>query len=245
MPMKDNFSTQSDQYAQYRPQYPKALFDYLYAHTPKATKAWDCGTGNGQIAYQLAQHFEQVMATDISQKQLEQAQQAPNIQYSVQAAESTNFAAQSFDLIVCAQAIHWFNFEQFYAEVRRTAVPEALLAIVGYGLLRITPAIDALITPFYTQVIGSFWDPERRYTDEHYQSIPFPFEELETPSFQIQLTWTLEHLLGYLNTWSAVKHFIRQHQFNPVEDLAEQLKPLWTEVEYLVTFPLLLRVARL
>ena len=33
--------------------------------------AWDCGTGNGQVAKILAGFFNEVQATDISQNQLE------------------------------------------------------------------------------------------------------------------------------------------------------------------------------
>ena len=225
--MKDNFSTQSDQYAKYRPTYPPELFAYINELIPVKQTAWDCGTGNGQMAFELAKTFQFVFATDISAAQIQNAAQAPNIAYSVQPAESNNLASEMFDLITVAQAIHWFQFESFYAEVKRTAKQGALLCVLGYGKLKIDPKVDELIEHFYEHIIGPYWDPERRYIDEAYATIPFPFTEIKTPSFVNNLTWTFEQLMGYLNTWSAVKHFISQNGYNPVEALQKELALIW------------------
>ncbi|MEX0681015.1 MAG: hypothetical protein WD097_06500 [Balneolales bacterium] len=66
--MKDNFSEQSNQYAEFRPLYPEELFDFLLSLVPDRYSAWDCGTGNGQVAGQLANYFDKVAATDISRQ---------------------------------------------------------------------------------------------------------------------------------------------------------------------------------
>ncbi|GAB4347233.1 MAG: class I SAM-dependent methyltransferase [Flammeovirgaceae bacterium] len=245
--MKDNFSTQSDKYAKYRPTYPSDFFQFLYAHVQDKVNAWDCGTGNGQIAYELAKTFKHVYATDISQQQIDNALKAYNILYSVQPAEKTSFENELFDLIVVAQAIHWFDFDKFYAEVWRTAKDNALLCVVGYGKLEINEQIDNIISDFYENVIGSYWDKERKYIDENYKTIPFPFDELlQKPNFTISQHWTLEHLIGYLNTWSAVKHFIKQNSYNPVERLKTEIERFWDN-EYIkkVSFPLFLRIGRI
>lgn len=243
--MKDNFSTQSDKYAKYRPTYPSGLFEFLNANVQDKRFAWDCGTGNGQVAYELAKTFDTVFATDISQTQIDHALQATNISYSVQPAEKTNFDTGLFDLIVVAQAIHWFDFNKFYAEARRTAKNNALLCVVGYGKLEIAKHIDDVISDFYGNVIGMYWDKERKYIDENYKTIPFPFNEIQTPNFAIIQHWTLEHLVGYLNTWSAVKHFIKQHNHNPIDKLQKDLAQRWgNEQTKQVRFPLLLRIGR-
>ncbi|WP_317163583.1 class I SAM-dependent methyltransferase [Mucilaginibacter aquatilis] len=205
--------------------------------------AWDCGTGNGQVAFELAKNFEQVFATDISQAQIDNAGQANNIIYSVQPAEITDFSDNFFDLIVVAQAIHWFDFDRFYAEVERTAKANALLCVTGYGMIEVSKEIDDVIAHFYKNVIGSYWDAERKYIDENYKTIPFPFEELETPQFYNTLNWTAEHLIGYLNTWSAVKHFIKQNDYNPVDELKPEIKKLWGGNDTRqIKFPVLLRI---
>jgi ubiquinone/menaquinone biosynthesis C-methylase UbiE len=244
--MKDNFSMQSDKYAKYRPTYPSDLFKFLNSNIKDKRNAWDCGTGNGQVAYELAKTFDNVFATDISQSQIDNALQADNISYSVQPGEKTNFDKELFDLIVVAQAIHWFDFDKFYAEVRRTAKDKALLCVVGYGKLEISEQINNVIADFYNNVIGKYWDKERKYIDENYTTIPFPFEELQRPDFAITQHWTLEHLIGYLNTWSAVKHFIKQNGFNPVDKLQSEIEKFWDNEQIKqVRFPLLLRIGRI
>ena len=244
--MKDNFSLHSDQYAKYRPAYPDDFFEYLNSIVPVKQIVWDCGTGNGQVAYELARTFDKVYATDISQSQIENALQAENITYSVQPAEKTNFSNNQFDLIVVAQAIHWFDFEKFYAEVIRTAKENAMICVVGYGRIEVSEQIDRIISDFYVNVIGAYWDRERKYIDENYKTIPFPFKEIQTPNFVNKLQWTFEHLIGYLNTWSAVKHFINENGYNPVEKLKGELEHHWDNGQAKeVRFSLLLRLGQI
>ncbi|MBK6265379.1 class I SAM-dependent methyltransferase [Marivirga sp. S37H4] len=244
--MKDNFSSQSDKYMKFRPTYPLDFFNYLNSVVTNKQNAWDCGTGNGQIAFELAKTFNNVFATDISQTQIDNALQANNIKYSVQPAEKTNFDNQKFDLTVVAQAVHWFDFEKFYKEVKRTSKTNALLCIVGYGRIEISSQIDDIIKDFYTNVIGKYWDKERKYIDENYETIPFPFEEIQSPKFENKHQWTLEHLIGYLNTWSAVKHFIKKNGYNPIDELEGKLKQQWNSERIKeVNFPILLRIGKI
>jgi SAM-dependent methyltransferase len=244
--MKDNFSLQSDNYARYRPVYPDELFAFLETIRTGTENAWDCGTGNGQAAQKLVALFTHVYATDISQAQLNNAVKLPAIHYSLQPAEATSFPPGFFDLVMVAQAVHWFDFEKFYAEVVRTAKPHALLVITGYGKLKVTPPLDAIIDRLYYNIVGPYWDKERRYIDDNYQTIPFPFEELPTPSFRLTYEWTLEQLVGYFETWSAVKHYRKQHRRSPVDLILEDLRGLWGEAEKrTVQFPLLLRIGKI
>lgn len=241
--MKDNFSAQAAGYAKYRPQYPHSLFTYILGFVKDKTGAWDCGTGNGQSAKELSKYFTSVFATDISQKQLDNAYQAENIFYSLQPAEKTNFADASFDLITVSQALHWFNFDKFYAEVKRVAKPGAVIAVWTYSLLRICPPINAIIEDYHFNTLGNYWDEERKYVDDNYASIPFPFDEKRTPPFSIQLQWSLEDLEGYFYTWSALQKFITANNYSPVDALMEQIKPLWGNDEKReIVFPVHLRL---
>ena len=243
--MKDNFSTESDKYAKYRPTYPKEFYNYVNSLLLEKNNAWDCGTGNGQVAYELAKTFNKVYATDISQSQIDNAIHVDNIYYSVQPAEQTNFQNNMFDLIVVAQAIHWFDFDSFYTEVKRTSKHNALICVIGYGRIKISEKIDEIITNFYTKVIGHYWDKERKYIDENYETIPFPFDEIETLDFENKYQWNLDHFMGYLNTWSAVKHFIKHNGFNPLEKLKQEIVPFWNNnEEKKVNFPMLLRIGK-
>ena len=244
MHLKDYFSSGSDRYARYRPQYPQGLYDFLLEQTPGYARAWDCATGNGQVARALAPHFGRVYGTDISEQQLRYAFRAANIDYSVTPAEQTQFAAGTFDLIAAGQAAHWFTLEAFYQEVRRVAKPGAILALWGYGLVKVSEEVDPLIREFYTDVVGPYWDEARRLIDDRYQSLPFPFAERTPPKLAMHMAWDLSHLEGYLNTWSAVKAYQAAHpETNPVSALITELANVWPPGKTLmVQFPIFLRV---
>ena len=241
--MKDNFSQQAALYAQFRPTYPAELYKFLCTLIGKKHCAWDCGTGNGQVAAVLAQYFEEVYATDISEKQIEKAVKKANIYYSIQPAERTSFADNQFDLTTVAQAIHWFKFEEFYAEAKRTLKPGGILAVIGYGLVQTERKLNEVIRHFYTEVVGPYWDAERKFIDEEYKTIPFPFEETATPQFAMEYEWNIEQLSGYLSTWSSVQHYIKQNHTDPVVKVREQLQQVWGAGTFRhFTFPVLLRV---
>ena len=241
--MKDNFSRQANVYAQYRPGYPKELFEYILGFVKEKDLAWDCGTGNGQSASELSTHFKKVFATDISQKQLDNAAAKGNITYALEPAEKTSLADKTVDLITVAQAIHWFKFEAFYAEVKRVAKPGAVMAVWTYSLLKISGEIDKIISEYHFSTLEKYWDPERKYVDDGYASIPFPFTEIKTPGFNIELNWSLKDLEGYLDTWSALQKFIAANAYSPVKELMNKIEEHWGEAEKRkIFFPVHLRL---
>lgn len=241
--MKDNFSNNSPNYSRYRPTYPDELIQYLVTLVKNRGVLWDCGTGNGQLAAALAPYFDRVEATDISLEQMAGAKQLQNVFYSRAPAEKTEFPGSYFDLVTVAQAVHWFNFEEFYREVRRVLKTNGILCVTGYGLLRANPETNRIIDHFYNNIIGPYWDPERKYLEEEYTTIPFPFKKIETSGFVINYTWSLEQLMEYLRSWSAVNHFQKAEQFDPVKEIEAPLRERFGK-EGEVTFPVLLRVGR-
>jgi SAM-dependent methyltransferase len=241
--MKDLFSQHASHYAQFRPVYPEALYQFIFSQVKNFNCAWDAGTGNGQAAHVLAKQFKKIFATDISSAQLEHAPKADNIFYSI-SAEELDQPDSSIDMVTVAQAIHWFDIEKFFKCVARVGTPDAVLTVWGYGLLQVNPVVDSHINHFYKNVVGPYWDPERKLIDEHYQTISFPFQEIKTPPFSFSFWWSLAQLEGYLNTWSAVRKYISNNQVNPVDELITQLKPLWQN-QLEVTFPLFLRIGRM
>lgn len=243
-----HFGEQSAEYLDFRPLYPDALYQYLSSITENHELAWDCGTGNGQAASKLANYFKKVIATDINQGQLDVAIKKNNISYYNCPAEQTIIENASVDLITIAQALHWFNLDAFYMEVRRVAKPNAIIAAWCYPLGKITNEIDILILKLDKDILGNhYWSPARKYVDKKYQTILFPFVKMNTPDFFIEKTLSFEQLIGYLNTWSAVKEYIKINQNNPIDLIYSELKKAWGDLDksHTMRWSIHLLVARL
>jgi SAM-dependent methyltransferase len=243
MTFKDHFSRQAADYAKFRPSYPRRLFDYLGGIAPSRQLAWDCGTGNGQAAVALASVFDRVIATDASEKQIANAQSHERVKYRVALAENSGIESKTLDLIMVAQALHWFDLDRFYTEARRVLKPDSVLAASGYNLLHIEPAIDEVVNRYYYEVVGPFWPPERGLV-EQFTSLSFPFHEIDAPKFEMTAHWNLDHLLGYLRSWSSTQRFIAAKGTDPLQEIIHQLRVAWGQPEQIrnATWPLTLRV---
>ncbi len=241
MPSLDRFSAQAAAYARFRIGYPAALYEWLLPQVPGRRRAWDCATGNGQVAVVLANHFESVLATDLSQQQLDNAVQRPNIWYQLAPAENTPLHDSSIDLITVAQAVHWFDTAAYHREVRRVAGPGAVLAEWGYGLAQISPEIDPLVQHFYRETMGPYWDENRWHIDDEYARLPFPFGGVRRGHFAERRHWSAAWFLDYLRTWSSVQRYQKQHGTDPVALVADELMHRWGPGEREVVFPIFAR----
>jgi SAM-dependent methyltransferase len=244
---KDHFSGHADCYEAFRPTYPVDLFEFLASLCPVRELAWDCATGSGQAAVPLAAYFKRVIATDASAKQIEQASGPENVQYSVAAADSGPIETGSADLVTVAQALHWFDLPKFYAEVSRVARAGSVLAVWCYQLHSISPEIDRVVHRLYSDIVGADWPPERRLVEEGYQTLAFPFEELANPPFEMKHSWDLEHLWGYLASWSSTQRYQKRTGQDPLELIKQELETAWGNPEEArdVIWPLHLRVGRI
>jgi ubiquinone/menaquinone biosynthesis C-methylase UbiE len=244
MKFKDHFSGHAVEYAKFRPHYPDELFEHLASISPRHEVAWDCATGNGQAAVGLARHFDTVIATDASAQQIESAEPNDRISYRVAPAEASGIDTASVDLILVAQALHWFDIDRFFTEAKRVLKEDGVLAISSYKILEIAPEIDAIIWDFYRKTTGPFWPPEREPVETDYKDIKFPFAELPPIRFEMRARWNLRHLAGYLQTWSATQKFIAARGFDPVDSIVDELRARWKNPEQVreIKWPLLLRV---
>lgn len=247
MSFKDHFSAKSGDYAAYRPTYPRALADYLASVCAQTEVALDVGCGTGQLSVLLAEHFSHVIATDASAQQIDKAETHERVEYRVAPAEKTGIADNSVDLIAAAQAAHWFDLDAFYADVRRVGKPGAVVALITYGVLQADPDIHPLIQRFYKDVVGPYWPPERRHVEEGYRSLPFPFEEWDAPPLAIEVHWRASDLIGYVDTWSAVRGLEKAEGHQPFEQFQHELLALWGDAHRprTIRFPLSLRIGRL
>ncbi|WP_415062566.1 class I SAM-dependent methyltransferase [Bdellovibrio sp.] len=228
---KDLFSKQSLEYQKYRPSYPPELFKYLASLAPEHQVAIDLGTGNGQAALALTSYFQKVIAIDPSEKQIALAEPHERIEYRVGPGESLQISDHSVDLITIAQAFHWFKHDLFFQEAHRVLKDQGILAIWVYNLCQVTPQIDAVIFDFYDRLLGPYWEPERRLLEENFKSIHFPLTELQSRHFSMTLSWTLEQMIGYLGTWSALQSYRKKEGSDPLPELQRHLGPLWNPDE--------------
>ncbi|EAZ12517.1 hypothetical protein OsJ_02414 [Oryza sativa Japonica Group] len=182
------FTRQAAEYAAARPVYPKDLFVKLASLTAHHRVAWDVGTGNGQAAIGVAEHYDSVVATDVSAEQLRRAVPHPKVRYlhtpDAGADDDDLVAALGgegcVDLITVAEAAHWFDLPAFYGAARRLLrKPGGVIAVWGY-------VIDG------------------------YRDLPFPFDgvglgkEGEPAGFDMEHEMAFPGLVRMLRSWSAV-----------------------------------------
>jgi len=246
MTFQDHFSTQASGYAKARPTYPPGLFAELARLAPGRALAWDAGSGNGQAAVAVAEHFERVVATEPSAAQLAAAAPHPRVSYHQAAEKAAMLEDASVDLLTVAQAAHWFDRPAYYAEVCRVARPGAVVALWTYALCAITPEVDAAVHRFYADVVGPYWPPERIDVVTGYRDFDFPFAELPFPAVAMELEWDLDGFVDYIATWSAVMRYRKERGHDPLPELRAGLLPLWGEpaLRRHVVWPLTGRIGR-
>lgn len=245
MSWKDLFSKGAAEYAEYRPSYPAELFAWLADLAPSRELAVDVGTGTGQAAVALAEYFTAVVGVEASSEQLSHARQDPRVSYLSATAEATGLADGSADVMMAAQAFHWFRQDLFFAEAERILRPGGILALVAYALSDINPEIDAVIDRLY-ESLDPYWEPERELIETGYRTVDVPFHELEVPPFTMHASWSLPQLLGYLSTWSAVRRARERDRRDPLAGITAELEAVWgTAPEHLVSWPLAVRAFRL
>lgn len=246
MEFKDHFSGRAALYSQFRPTYPRELFDWIREIARKHETVWDCATGSGQAAVGLADVFQGVIATDASKKQIAMAEPHPCIEYRVATASDSGLADSSVDAVTVAQAIHWFDHDSFYREVRRVLKPDGVIVVWGYGDPVIDdPRLDRIVYDYNRGTIEKYWRPERDLILAGLRTIPFPFREIETPTLTMEQSWTLPELAGYMRTWSATAAYAETYNVDPVAPVESELAQHWGGGAHRVRWPLHVRAGYL
>lgn len=217
--------------------------------SPGRDCAWDCATGTGQAAIMLAPFFRRVVATDASAEQIARARPCAGVEYRVAAAEVPALPAASADLVTVAQALHWLDHDRFYTQVRRVLRPRGVIAAWAYTLARApgagTAPVNAVIQSFYEEM-APWWPPERAHVESGYRDLPFPFEPVPAPEFHMHGRWSMDRLLGYFGTWSAVLRCRRDTGRDPLRPLARRLAGAWGDPAAAqdIRWPVALRLGR-
>jgi SAM-dependent methyltransferase len=245
---KDHFSARAANYSAYRPHYPENLFEYVAGLSREHHAVLDCGTGNGQAAIGLVTHFDRVIATDPSAEQISHAAPHERIEYRIARAESSGLPAESVDLVTAAQALHWFDAKSFFEEARRVLVPGGAIAIWGYGDPTLdTTQLDQTLRAFNRGKLEPYWFPERKLLLDGYRTVPFPFDEVAAPTLELEMSWSLPELAGYLRTWSSAARYLAENGVDPVLKVEKSLAAHWgdPDTRRVIRWPLYLRAGRI
>ena len=246
MSFKDHFSSHAAAYADARPGYPPALFQWLSAQCTDHALAWDAGCGNGQASVALAGYFAQVFASDPSAAQIASALPDPRVRYAVETAEASQLASGSADLVTVAQAYHWFDHARFCREAQRVLAPGGVIALWTYAESRVDAAVDTVFAHLHDQLLASDWPSGREHVISRYRDLPFPFTELSVPDFVMLRRWTLAQYQAYLRSWSASERYRARTGIDPVDLLAREMETAWGDPQAVreVSWPLSVRAGR-
>lgn len=137
------FMAGGEHYERVRPGYPEAAVDWLVL--PGALTAVDLGAGTGKLSGLLSARGLEVTAVDPSPDMLGELRRLyPRIHAVVGTAESTGLPAASADLVVAAQAWHWFDVPAATREVVRLLAPGGCAALVWNQLDTSVPWVHRL-----------------------------------------------------------------------------------------------------
>lgn len=227
MTYEDHFSGHADAYAQHRPRYPRELFAWLASVSHGHSLAWDAGTGNGQVALAVAEHFDRVVATDASSDQLAHAVRHDRVEYRNETADRGSLPAGSVDLITAGAAAHWFELDGFYREVQRVGKKGAVIALFSYGPRDFADLTGPAVHRFNEEVLAGFWPEKIQLVNERYATLPFPFDEIAAPTFAMTADWTLRDLLAFLDTWSASQRYFQERGTRATDAIFAELAESW------------------
>lgn len=206
---------------------------------------WDCGSGSGQATAGLLPYFRRVIATDASEAQIANAPPLEGVEWRVAMAEESGLDDRSVDAVLIAQALHWFDLDRFWPEVRRVIRPGGVVMALSYAFQQTgDPTLDRLLREFTTVTLADYWPPERRHVDAGYTTLAFPFEQLVPPGAAMTAHWDAGRQLGYLRSWSATRRAREILGTDPVGPLEEQLRLAWGNGEREVQWPLTVLAGR-
>lgn len=233
-----------DEYARYRPTYPREIAPALAELSKEHGCALDVGCGTGQLTELLAPHYSTAVGIDVSHSQVAAA--TGDAVYAVADASGLPVREKSVDLITVAQAAHWIDLDRFYHQVRASAVPGAAIALVSYGLCIIDdPEVDRVYQEFYYGDFHDYWDARRIHVETGMRDLPFPFDMLDVSCPDIVCTMGVHDFVAYLGTWSATANARSDGHGHLLDEFAAHLELVWGSRQLEVRWPVAVRAGRI
>lgn len=159
----------------------------------------------------------------------------------------------SIDLVTIAQALHWFDHDTFYDQVKWILKkPNGVIAAWCYISPEIDEQFDPIFQKFYSES-KPYWDSVRGLVDDKYKSIKFPFEPVDgcdhTGPFEFRSTklMSLDEFFTYIKSWSAYQTAKEKGVELLNDSVIEEFKRAWNEDENgqkSVTYPVYLRIGK-
>ena len=199
------------------------------------------------MAVRLAEDFDRVWATDLSEKQLGEAEAHPKVEYKQAEAHHSGLPDGVVALVTVATAVHWFDQTSFYEEVQRVLSPGGILAVWTYGPSLVAPAPLAEVVSALSDRLDQDWPTGIEWVKKGYKDLPFPFPTLKLEPLAFRLDWTIDDLFGWISTWSAVHRHRARTGEEPLTGVRAELEEVWPHDPGLparIVFPLYYKVGQ-
>lgn len=132
----ERFSTRVENYAKYRPGYPKEIIELLRDECglTKASIIADVGSGTGILSELFLKNGNTVYGVEPNRKMREAGEEGlrgySNFKSIAGTAEETGLGGESVDFITAGQAFHWFDRERARKEFLRILKPEGWTVLI-------------------------------------------------------------------------------------------------------------------
>jgi ubiquinone/menaquinone biosynthesis C-methylase UbiE len=132
----NRFTTRVEDYARFRPSYPRSVLDLLKAHCglTEASVVADVGSGTGIFSEMILRNGNTVFGVEPNAQMRSSAEKLlGNFQQFISvdgAAEETTLRSHSIDIVTAAQAFHWFDRTRARVEFARILKPHGWVALV-------------------------------------------------------------------------------------------------------------------
>jgi SAM-dependent methyltransferase len=200
MDSRQRFTAAAEDYSRHRPTYPPELVDWIAAETglPRSATVADVGCGTGISARLFAARGFDVVGVEPNAEMLAHAT-AAGVRGVQGEAARTGLPDQSVDLVIAAQALHWFDVPAALAEFRRICRPPGWCAAF-WNIRAGSPLMDE-----YEQLL--------RRASEDYRKIRQPSQAVAelraAPEISSMRTWefptsqVLDHEGFFGRVWSS------------------------------------------
>lgn len=205
---KARFSNLADNYAKYRPDYPKEIIKFLTSTIGLSKRhiIADIGSGTGISAKLFLDNGNEVYGIEPNAEMRGTGEKCLSNYtnfYSLDASsENTKLEAESIDIITSGQAFHWFEPEETRKEFLRILKPNGFVVIFNNRRkLSDTPFMNE-----YSELIKKYCEKEHKNllnTD-----LPYFFElrTIHKEVFPNPQIFNLERLIGDLVSYSYMPH---------------------------------------